>query len=109
MLSLGAGLYQLSGAFVNSLITVTLCLSLRRNMTNFNKQTDSILAAIIKVTIQSAAPSALIAVIGATMGFVFSDDAWFTNITWAFFQTLTGLVSFLSLLFLPLTPPRAPY
>ena len=91
--NVASGLYQLSGAFVNTLITITLCLSLRRNITSFNKQTDSILAAIIKVSFASAAPSALVAVTGAVLGFVYDDQSLYANVTWAFFQTLTGLVS----------------
>ena len=91
--NVASGLYQISGAFVNALITVTLVITLRHNMTNFNEQTDSILAALIKVSVESAAPSAFVAVTGAVLGFVFDDQSLYANVTWAFFQTLTGLVS----------------
>lgn len=94
--NVASGLYQICGAFVNTLITVTLCTSLWHNMTSFNKKTDSILAAIMRVSVQSAAPTAFVAVIGATLGFVFDDQSLFANVTWAFFQTLTGLVSTLA-------------
>lgn len=91
--NISSGLYQICGAFANTLITATLCVSLRRKMNSFSKQTDSILSALIRVSVESAAPSAVVAVAGAVLGFVYDDESLFANVSWAFFQTLTGLVS----------------
>jgi len=90
-----AGLYQVSSAFVDTLISVTLCLTLHRNIKNFNRETDSILRALIRLSVQSALPTALMAITGAALTFVFdfgAVNALYYNVPWAFFQLMTGLV-----------------
>lgn len=73
------------------LITATLVVSLRRNITGFSQQTDGVLSMLIRLAIQSAAPTALMSLIGAVLAFSFDDDSIWANTTGAFWQPLAAL------------------
>ena len=60
-------------------------------MCQFSSQTDSILAQLIKLAVQSALPTALLSLIGAVLAYAFSVNSLYANVTGATWSPLTGL------------------
>ncbi|KAM0792163.1 hypothetical protein ACM66B_004860 [Microbotryomycetes sp. NB124-2] len=87
------GTWLWASAFVDVMITASLAFVLRSRIMNFNASTDSLLRRLIRLAVQTACYTAVLAVCGAALAFSFSadsDQSIYTNAAGSFYQPLSS-------------------
>ncbi|ORY80234.1 hypothetical protein BCR35DRAFT_325199 [Leucosporidium creatinivorum] len=80
-----------ASAAVDLFICLALIFNLRARQKGFNQQTDSILGALIKVALQSAAYTAVIAIAGAGFALGAGTSLALSDVTYSFYLPLPAL------------------
>ncbi|KAK4048720.1 hypothetical protein OIO90_005713 [Microbotryomycetes sp. JL221] len=91
--SMAIGTWLWASAFVDLMITVSLAVVLRSRIMHFNASTDTLLRRLIKLAVQTASYTAILATCGAALAFSFSSDSEnsiYTNAAGSFYQPLSS-------------------
>ncbi|KAK4053680.1 hypothetical protein OIV83_001336 [Microbotryomycetes sp. JL201] len=87
------GTWLWASAFVDLMITISLAVVLRSRIMHFNASTDSLLRRLIRLAVQTASYTAVLAICGAALAFSFSSgspDSLYTNAAGSFYQPLSS-------------------
>ncbi|KAL8293029.1 hypothetical protein RQP46_000723 [Phenoliferia psychrophenolica] len=92
LINLFIGIWLWLGAIIDVSVTAALIVSLRRQITNFSTQTDSMLRHVIKVACQTALLTSVFSVMGAAMAVGFPPSSQKDiNVSFAFNYPLPSL------------------
>ncbi|KAM0753932.1 hypothetical protein T439DRAFT_322819 [Meredithblackwellia eburnea MCA 4105] len=88
------GMWLWGCAFVDVLISASLCVLLSKRIVGFNQSTDNILRRLISLALQTASYTAVCALMGAILSYAFPADSLNANSSAAFWIPLTSLYAF---------------
>ncbi|KAI5481615.1 hypothetical protein MNV49_002841 [Pseudohyphozyma bogoriensis] len=84
------GMWLWGSAFVDVLITVSLCVLLNKRIIGYNSSTDGVLRKIMRLAIETASYTAIAATIGAILSYAFPADSLNANSSAAFWLPLSS-------------------
>ncbi|GAA5842061.1 hypothetical protein JCM11251_002001 [Rhodosporidiobolus azoricus] len=86
------GAWMWTGAGIDTIISISLALTLKQRVAGFSEKTDGLLKRLIRNALQTASYTAILAVVGATLASIFSDsDPRFTFLSYGFWTPLPPL------------------
>ncbi|ORY79267.1 hypothetical protein BCR35DRAFT_332057 [Leucosporidium creatinivorum] len=87
------GLWSFCSALVDLIITISLVFVLKAKIMGFSDRTDGILRKLIHLSVATAVPTTIVAIMGAALAFAFPDNEHATNSPTAFWLVLPSLYS----------------
>ncbi|KAL8279490.1 hypothetical protein RQP46_008052 [Phenoliferia psychrophenolica] len=89
------GVNMFISAAIDTSITLSLILSLRKKIAGFNEETDGTIRRIMRLSAETGLPTTVVCVLGALLAVVFPmEDITTVNIVWAFVFPLPSLYAF---------------
>jgi di/tricarboxylate transporter len=79
-------MWSFCAAVVDLVITISLVLVLKSKIMGFSDRTDGVLKKLIQLTISTAVPTTIVAIVGAALAFAFGDDSHASNSPTAFWR-----------------------
>lgn len=91
-------MWSFCAAVVDLIITISLVLVLKNKIMGFSDRTDGVLKKLIQLTISTAVPTTIVAIMGAALAFSFGDNAHASNSPTAFWRESRNLGALTTLL-----------